>query len=231
MSRTRLVAMLVFGVCGVAVLLALGQWQLRRLAWKEAVIAQIESHLAAAPAPLPDAPEEARDEYRRASVSGQFAPGEVHVLTSMKPHGPGFRVIAPFEADGRRIMVDRGFIPETMKDAARDTDAVTVTGALLWPNETDGFTPAPDLAKNFWFARDVTLMAEALEAEPLLLVAEANAADWPKPMPVTVNLPNDHLQYAITWYSLALIWIVLTVILLRHELGRIRSARNNETLF
>lgn len=225
MSRKRLIAMLVVGFGGVAILLALGQWQLRRLAWKEAVIAQIETRLAADPAPLPDAPEEARDEYRRVVVSGAFAPGEIHVLTSMKPHGPGFRVIAPFvTAEGRRIMVDRGFVPEAMKSAPREAAAATVAGALLWPDETDGFTPAPDRDRNFWFARDAASMAEALGTEPVLVVAETGG-EWPQPLPVTVNIPNDHLQYAITWFSLALVWAVMTGVLLWRELRGGRPPR------
>jgi surfeit locus 1 family protein len=226
MSRKRLIAMLVFGVCGVAVLLALGQWQLRRLAWKEAIIAQIESRLDAAPAALPGAPDEARDEYRRVSVTGAFAEGELHVLTSMKPHGPGFRIIAPFVTeDGRRILIDRGFVPETEKTAPRAPGAATVTGALLWPDETDGFTPEPDIANNFWFARDAVRMAAALSAEPFIVVAETGEGEWPAPLPVTVNIPNDHLQYAITWFSLALIWIVMTALLLMREMRRGTQAR------
>jgi surfeit locus 1 family protein len=123
-------------------------------------------------------------------------------------------------------MVDRGFVPEARKSEPRRLGAATVTGSLLWPNETDGFTPAPDLAKNFWFARDAALMAENLSAEPFLLVAETGDGDWPAPLPVTVNIPNDHLQYAITWFSLALIWVVMTGLLLWREMRRVTPARS-----
>lgn len=223
-SRRRLIAMLIFGVCGVAVLLALGQWQLRRLAWKEAIVAQIERRLDSAPVALPENPTEGQDEYRRVAVTGRFHEGELHVLISMAPHGPGFRIIAPFETEaGRRIMVDRGFTPEARKSAARALGETTVTGALLWPDETDGFTPEPDRAENFWFARDVAPMAEELSTEPVLVVAESGAGGegaFPAPLPVTVDIRNDHLEYAITWFSLALVWAVMTALLLRRELRR-----------
>ena len=93
-------------------------------------------------------------------------------------------------------------------------------------------TPEPDRAANIWFARDLALMtealgaealgAEALGAEPVLVVAEAHGGgDWPKPLRLGVNQRNDHLQYAITWFSLALIWAVMGTMLVRRERGRL----------
>lgn len=215
-SRSRLFFLLVFGLGGVAILVGLGTWQVQRLAWKEGLIAELEARLSADPVPLPAAPTEAGDEYMRVEVSGRYLPRELHVLTSVRPDGPGFRIIAPFETDtGRRILVDRGFVPQTDKEASRDRPETTVTGSLLWPQETDGFTPEPDREGNYWFARDLPLMAEALDTDPLLIVAESNPGLWPKAQPLTVNLPNDHLGYAITWYGLAIGWAVMTVFLIR----------------
>jgi len=97
-----------------------------------------------------------------------------------------------------------------------------VVGALYWPDETDSFTPAPDRAANIWFARDLGAMAEALGTEPLLVVAESHPlGDWPKPLRLGVNLPNDHLGYAITWFSLALIWAVMGTMLALRERRRV----------
>ena len=96
-----------------------------------------------------------------------------------------------------------------------------VVGALYWPNEIDGFTPAPDRAANIWFARDLAAMAEALGSEPVMIIAESHdRGEWPKPRRLGVNLPNDHLQYALTWFSLALIWAVMSTMLVRRERGR-----------
>ena len=109
---------LLFGLGGAGVLVSLGFWQVQRLAWKEGVIAELDARLAAAPVPLPEAPTEARDEYLRVALEGRFGPEELHVLTSAKPWGPGFRVISAFETtDGRRVLVDRGYLPETEKTA------------------------------------------------------------------------------------------------------------------
>ena len=118
-------------------------------------------------------------------------------------------------ADGRRVLLDRGFVPIGEKDAARGTGPIAVTGSLAWPQETDSFTSPPDRAKNIWFARDVPLMAAALDTLPVMIVvAESDAPDAPMPLPVTVNIPNDHLQYAITWFLLAVVWTLMTGYLL-----------------
>ena len=97
-----------------------------------------------------------RDQYRRVRATGAIEPGELHVYTSAPGRGVGYRVIVPFRlADGRRILLDRGFVPIAEKDAPRRLGPITVEGALLWPQETDRFTSAPDREKNIWFARDV----------------------------------------------------------------------------
>ena len=180
-------AAIIFGVAGVAVLIGLGAWQVERLARKEAIIARLEQRLAADPVALPSPPDPARDDFLRVAITGEIDGRELHVLTSLQPYGPGFRVIAPLtEATGRVVLVDLGYVPEAMKDAgSRPAGAVEVVGALYWPNETDGFTPAPDREANIWFARDLAPMAEALGAEPVLIVAESYGdslagGDWPR---------------------------------------------------
>jgi surfeit locus 1 family protein len=208
---------LVFGLGGTAILVSLGVWQVQRLTWKEGLIAELEAKLAEAPVALPETPTELRDEYTRVRVGGRFGPEELHVITSARPWGPGFRVIAPFETeDGRRVLVDRGYVPDEAKDAPRSPGEATVTGALLWPDETGFDTPEPDLGANIWFARDAAAMAEALGTAPVMIVAEDGAAEgeFPAARPVTVNLRNDHLQYAVTWFSLAVIWLVMTAVVL-----------------
>lgn len=224
----RIAGALLFGLGGTAILVGLGLWQMQRLDWKEGVIAGIAARLEEAPEPLPEAVNEADDEYRRVSLTGRLiAEQEIAVLVTMKPEGPGFRIISPFETpDGRRILVDRGYVPERLKDrAARpsepDMGYAVASGALLWPDETDSFTPPPDEGAGIWFARDLPAMAAALGTEPVLVVLSTPmTGDWPRPVPVTVNLPNDHLEYALTWFSLAAIWLAMTVVLVRRERRR-----------
>jgi surfeit locus 1 family protein len=237
MTLRRTIFPALIGVIGVAILLALGAWQVQRLAWKEGMIAEIEARLAAAPVPVPEQPDPQRDRLLRVEATGQIGADELHVLSSLDPWGAGYRVVSPMEiTDGRRILVDLGYVPQDMKEpAARPRLASPdpgrapdqVTGPLLWPAEVDSFTPEPALDRNIWFARDVPRMAEALGTEPVLLVAESHPwTEWPRPTPPGTNVPNRHLEYAVTWFGLAAVWAGMTLWWIRTELrGRPRRLR------
>ena len=210
----RFVFPLVIGVGGVLVLLALGTWQVQRLAWKEAMLSDISARIVGTPVALPDAPDPENDRYLPVRAEGAFTGPELHQLGQVKGRGPGYRVVQAFETDGRRVMVDRGFISSGEKDAARKAGAAEIVGNLAWPNERDGFTPENDLGRNIWFARDVPAMAEALDTEPVLIVLretdEVNPAILPQPV-TTLGIPNNHFQYAVTWFGLALVWAGMTL--------------------
>ena len=212
----RILFLLIFGIAGLAVLLALGSWQVRRLAWKQGILAQIEQRAAADPVAMPAAPDPVADKYLPVRTTGMIEPGEIHVLVSRKQVGAGYRIIAPFLLpDGRRILLDRGFVVTDQKQTPRALGAVDVTGNLHWPQEIDSYTPDPDTAGNIWFARDVPVMAAALTTEPILLVARSSTDAGVTPMAIDMGgIPNDHLQYAITWFSLALIWAAMTIFFL-----------------
>ncbi|WP_299557455.1 SURF1 family protein [uncultured Sulfitobacter sp.] len=209
----RSLFLIIIGVGGAAVLLWLGFWQIQRLDWKLAVIEDIDARIAAAPVALPDAPDPETDAYLPVRVSGALNDTYLRVLVSQKEIGAGYRIISALDTGDRRVLVDRGFVPVAQTDIPVQQQPVTVYGNLQWPQETDSFTPAPDLAENIWFARDVTAMADALGTDPVLVVArEMSVNDAPvTPLPVdTAAIPNDHLQYAITWFSLAVIWAAMT---------------------
>lgn len=212
----RMILPLLFGLAGAAILIGLGAWQLQRLGWKEAVLAEIDSRIGATPVDLPDQPDPEADRYLPVAVTGQFTGQGLDVLASRKQIGPGYRVIAVFETDsGRRILVDRGFLAEAARGLPREAREASITGNLHWPQEVDGFTPKPDAATGLWFARDVPAMAAALETEPVLIVAAGPTGDGIDPLPVDSSvIPNDHLNYAITWFSLAIVWLGMTALLL-----------------
>lgn len=215
----RMIWPLVFGVAGIAVLVSLGVWQVQRLHWKEGVFAQMHAELAAQPAALPDAPDAMTHNFLPVAVEGSYLPGEIHVLTTRSGLGPGYRVIAPFETEGgRRILVDRGFVPERLKTAGRPPVPACLLGNLHWPDDFDEtFTPEPDEARNIWFSRQVAPMAAVLETEPVLLVLRETSEPEPPVMlwPVdTSGIRNNHLEYAVTWFSLAALWAGMTGYLL-----------------
>lgn len=215
----RLILPLIFGIAGVAVLMALGFWQLSRLDEKQMVIAEIEARIGAAPVALPDAPEEARDRYLPVHVEGQYTGEAAHVLSSQREQGTGSRVIAVLETSaGRRVLVDRGFLPDAARGSADlASGPVRVAGNLHWPRDTTDSTPPPDMGRGLWFSRAVAPLAAHLGTEEVLIVARQDGATVPglTTMPVaTIDIRNDHLEYAITWFLLALVWAGMTGFLL-----------------
>ncbi|TDL76295.1 SURF1 family protein [Palleronia sediminis] len=214
----RWISIIALGLGGLAILLSLGVWQLQRLAWKTEMLDRIETRIAGPAEPLPVDPDPEAMRFRPVAVEGSIAGAPLHVLTSTAETGPGYRVIAPFETTtGRAVMVDLGVIPTAAKDAAPDTGPLRIEGNLHWPRESDGFTPPPEAERNIWYARDVPMMAEALGTEPILVVARGVEPPLPGILlqPVgTAAIANDHLQYAITWFTIAAGWAGMTLLLL-----------------
>ena len=207
----RILFLLLIGLAGTATLVWLGVWQLQRLAWKQDMLARIDSRIAAAPVELPDDPTPETAGFLPVRVTGEILDGEILVLASMKQVGPGYRVIAPLRVGGRTVLIDRGFTTTEFEDALRSTGSFEVTGNLHWPDEVDGFTPDPDEAAGLWFARDVPSIAAALGTEPVMIIAATPTDPTILPLPVdSSGIPNDHLQYAITWFLLAAVWVVMT---------------------
>jgi surfeit locus 1 family protein len=214
----------------LGILVALGTWQLERKGWKEALVAELDRKLAAAPAALP--PRErwpqldaAADEFRRVMFAAEFVPGQEALVyssgSSLRPDvsGPGYWVFAPARiADGSIIVVNRGFVPEgrqdpNSRDEGKPSGAVQIVGAMRWPEARGMFTPPDQPAKSLWFARDPADMATAKNwgaTAPFYVDQEAPPAPGglPKVGPLRPSLPNNHLQYAVTWYGLALVMLI-----------------------
>lgn len=210
----RYLTPLIFGLGGLAILLSLGIWQVQRLAWKEGMLEEIRTQISADPVQIFLQP---FSEFMPVSASGLITDDEVHVLTSRKPQGAGFRVIAAFETEGRRILLDRGFIAEVDKDSPRAPVVADIVGNFRTVDEADGFTPDPDFGRNIHFARQVPVLAETLGTEPILVILRETSEPEPAvtPWPVdTADIPNNHLEYAITWFALAAVWAGMTVFLI-----------------
>lgn len=211
----RYLAALAFGIVGIGILVALGSWQLQRLTWKRGIIANIEARMLADPVAIPAAPDPARDRYLAVTAKGRIGLGEIHVLDSVKGVGPVWRIIAPFTTQGRTVLLDRGYVRDGRQNAARPGAEALVVGNLTWPDDRTGATPANDREKNIWFARDIAEMAGELRTEPVLIVARTDTGGGITALPVSPEgIPNDHLQYAITWFLLALVWAGMTALML-----------------
>jgi surfeit locus 1 family protein len=213
---------LLLGVVGVAILMSLGFWQLRRMEEKRVYLDEIEARIGNAPIPLPAVPEEGLHKFQAVFAEGAFTGEFLEVLAGQKGASPGVLVVEAFVlSDGRRIMVQRGFVEEDARGIPRPQPEARVDGNLHWPQDTNAFTPAPDEKTGLWFARDVPAMAEKLNTEPTLIVASAETGNGIVPVPVdTSGIPNDHWGYAIQWFLLAATWAGMTVFLLWRIRGR-----------
>jgi surfeit locus 1 family protein len=207
----------------LAILCALGVWQIQRLHWKLDLIARIHEGLIAPPIPLAqampalDAAHVADADYRRVSAHGMFENSEeVFFFTTGAEAKPVYHVLTPFLLDdGYTLIVDRGWIPVTPASQARlhagDLNGPrTIAGIIRKPAPPNWFTPPINRAKRIVHTRDPDVIAQTFGFKnvfPMFLEADAtpNPGGWPKGGVTVIDLPNDHLQYAITWFGLALV--------------------------
>jgi surfeit locus 1 family protein len=225
--------LLVPALLAFIILVGLGTWQLERKAWKEALIASLDERLAASPVALP-APgtwanlDPASDEYRRVAFNAQFDYAKEALVfaaaSAFRPdvsdRGLGYWVFTPARlADGGLVVVNRGFVPEGRQDpksrATGDVSGtIAIAGAMRWPDTRHWFTPNDDPRHNLWFTRDPIAIAAAKglgAVAPFYVEQETPVPPGGLPLPgkLVVVLPDNHLQYAITWYGLAIVLVVV----------------------
>jgi len=232
----------IFALVGIAILIGLGVWQLDRKTWKENLIAAMTERLARAPADLPPRDRWAgldrqHEEFARVGFPVEFLPGQEALVYSAGSafrtdvKGPGYFVFAPARlAGGSLVIVDRGFVPLDRKDPASRAQgepkgSVDIVGILRWPETRGLFTPEDDPKNNVWYLRDTGAIAAAKHwqsAAPFYVEQESPAppGGLPTPGKLVVNLPDNHLQYAITWFGLALALAGVYLVWLTRRLRR-----------
>jgi cytochrome oxidase assembly protein ShyY1 len=219
----------VFTFAVVAAFVGLGMWQLQRRAEKHALVAALTERLAVAPGSLPPPARwgglsPANDEFRRVSFAATYASGPDAMVYSSGSSvredisGPGTWAFVPARlATGETVVINSGFVQNTMQDRAQQDrvvtqlvtgEPVTLTGYIRFPETAGMLTPAKNIAKRLWFTRDHLAMAQVLgwgKAAPFYIDLEQPVPPngIPKPGPLQVHLKDDHLQYSITWFTLA----------------------------
>jgi cytochrome oxidase assembly protein ShyY1 len=219
----------IFTAVMLVAFVGLGIWQLQRRVEKHALIAALDQRLAEVPGALPPPSQwgaltAAHDEFRRVQFQATYdAAPDVMVYSSGSAirsdiSSPGAWAFLPARlSSGEIVVVNAGFVPSAMPDRAQQDRAVaqlitrqpvTLTGYVRFPESAGMLTPAEDRAKRLWFTRDHLAMARALgwdKVAPFYIDLEAPvpANGIPKPGALEVHLKDDHMQYAITWFSLA----------------------------
>lgn len=221
----------VLSICalvGLLVLVSLGTWQLQRLEWKRQLIAKSEARISQSPAPLKEVlailATGQDQEYRPVSVTGIYRhEGEQRVFGTFGGK-PGYYLFTPMEitiADTQYIYVNRGFVPQkiwqnaisdnAISDIARPSDEVSINGLYRGPEMRRGLANllAPDnqLEESLWFERRPDLMAQDsninAHAGYLDLISDVDAGRWPKSGTTRLDFSNRHMEYALTWFGLA----------------------------
>ena len=196
---------------------SLGAWQVQRLQWKRELIERVDARIHAPPVPVPskaDWPNVSapRDEYRRVAVEGRYLPAHDTRVQAVTERGPGWWLLTPLRTDaGEVVLVNRGFVPNDWRDDATPAgDRARVIGLLRLSEPRGGFLRRNDPARDRWYSRDVAAIARARglgEVAPFFVDAERDASgpEWPAGGMTVVRFRNQHLQYALTWFALALL--------------------------
>jgi surfeit locus 1 family protein len=224
MQTKSLVGLTALMLAAFAVLIGLGVWQLKRLHWKEGLIAEIETRTKGEPIGLDQAIAIARagrdPSYYRVKVEGRFDHTKELYLYAVSEGRAGWHVITPFRTeDDEVVLIDRGFVPDELRNPASRAKGeldgmVAVTGIVRVPEAQGTFTPDNEVGANRWFWRDLQAMARSIgaaEVAPFYLEAEKSdvPGGWPEGGQTRLDLPNNHLQYALTWFLLAACLLVV----------------------
>jgi surfeit locus 1 family protein len=230
---------IVAAIIGILILLGLGVWQLQRLSWKEGLLAAIAERLAAPPVSLAEAlaaGDAGRDvEFLKVAARGRFLHASEKLMFASFEGKPGFSVITPFVSDdGIAVLVDRGMVPESLRDTKTRAEGnpqgpVEITGIVRRERLRNPFSPDNDAEGNLWFWWDVPAMLGAsdlpseVRVAPFTVQALPGAGDAGLPRPERPEAPyrNNHLGYAITWFSLAVVLAVIAFLFVR---GQIRKS-------
>ena len=203
---------------------ALGVWQVQRLAWKTALIAQVDARVHAAPTPAPGPDQwpgvtRQDDQYRRVVLRGTYLHDKETLVQAVTDAGAGFWVITPLvDARGFTVLVNRGFVPPGRKTPETRADGQaagpqTVVGLVRITEPKGGFLRANDPQHDRWRSRDVAAIAARRglgDVAPYFVDADAtpNPGGWPLGGLTVIRFPNSHLIYALTWFGMALLTLV-----------------------
>lgn len=233
MARRRFLTFLFLLLAAVAFagFMALGIWQVKRLAWKEDLIARVDARVHAEAVSAPARADwttvnEASHEYLHVEVQGEFRSDAVSLVAAATEAGQGYWVMAPLQQpDDSWVYINQGFVPQSERQAAQagaftPEGVVSVSGLLRMSHPGGGVLRDNVPDENRWYSRDVVAMATQkgiAPVAPFFVDAQASGADLPVGGLTVIQFRNNHLVYAITWFALAFGMVLAAVLVIRHR--------------
>lgn len=208
----------------LVILVLFGYWQMQRLQWKTELLEELAIRSSAHAIELPfDARIPAEDlAFRKVTVVGHYMhEAEMHLLNRVRDGIPGINIFTPLirSDDGGILLVNRGWVPidwpgTPVEAEAGEPDVVEVTGVVRIPELPGWLVPENEPDRNAWYFIDLAEMARSAGILPVMeyyvfatgeRVLSGREAPLlsPDPNEWRIDLPNNHLSYAITWFSLA----------------------------
>ncbi|MBB4952374.1 surfeit locus 1 family protein [Agrobacterium vitis] len=243
-SLTRTAVLCAFLLLACACFVALGIWQIERLAWKRDLIARVDARVHALPVSAPSAADwpsinRENDEYRRVQVSGTFDNSKESFVFASTELGSGYWVLTPLKtADGNTVLINRGFVPPDRKDPttrteAQSSDPVTITGLLRLSEPGGTLLRSNGPQADRWYSRDVAAIAakrNLTRVAPYFIDADKSASNAAYPVGgmTQIRFPNSHLQYAITWFVMAIMSLGFLWFLLRQPIKNTEDLSDSE---
>lgn len=213
MSINKLIKALIFSSLAMIILLSLGTWQLERLRWKSHIISTINKQISLSPREINASVinDIKNYNYRRIKLEGTYIYNKNITIYSKVLNGKvGRHLIIPFKTKFGYILINKGFIPKDYNiDVAFAENAknISINGIVKFQQKINYFTPKNNLITNEWYYINLDEISKFLNI-PLLgfyLIEEDNPKErYPVGSQYNLKVPNDHLQYAITWFSLAI---------------------------
>ncbi|MDR0252749.1 MAG: SURF1 family protein [Brucellaceae bacterium] len=235
--RTKIVLITLIAGLLITGLSALGIWQVKRLSWKHDLIARVEQNINASPVSAPDMnvwqnADKKAFEYRAVTLSGHYLNDKEIAVGALTERGSGYWIVTPFQRDnGEIVFINRGYVANAKRDPLNRTSGqidgeTTVTGLLRLTEPKGFFLRQNEPEKNIWYARDIEAFAKHVDVKnvPDYFIdanAEQNRADRPEGGLTVIKFADNHLVYALTWFSLALMVLGMAVFLIRYENKRI----------
>lgn len=205
----------------IVVFVLLGNWQIRRLAWKQDLIAAVDARVFQDPVGLPDSFDADKHAYLRVSVEGEFQEDSVVLVKAVTEIGPGYWVMMPLHTDQGILWVNRGYVPPDFSTLEHWAEPATPVNGLLRPTVEGGtLLESNDPAIDRWVSRDTREMSRARDLGttlPFFVDADHQGAPgtWPRGGLTVIRFNNLHLSYALTWYAMAALFAGALVYVIR----------------